>query len=272
MKAAEIFAVEGFATIVTGAASGIGLAYSEVMAVNGARVAMLDRDADGLSSAVARLKGAGHDVYGTTVDVTDRNALRLAFHTAVQTFGSLDVVFANAGIDAGPGFLTPEGHRDPEGALENVSDVHWDRVIATNLSSVFTSLQCAARHMKPRRSGRIIVTTSNASIINEPIVGTPYMPAKAAAAHLVRQAALELAKYNIRVNAIAPGAFITNIAGGRLKNPVDRKAFEARSPLHHIAATQEIMGLALFLASNASSYVTGAEILIDGGCVLGTAD
>jgi NAD(P)-dependent dehydrogenase (short-subunit alcohol dehydrogenase family) len=126
--------------------------------------------------------------------------------------------------------------------------------------------------MKPQRSGRIIVTTSNASIINEPIVGTPYMPAKAAAAHLVRQAALELARYNIRVNAIAPGAFITNIAGGRLKNPADRQAFEGRSPLHHIASTQEIMGLALFLASNASSYVTGAEILIDGGCVLGRAD
>ncbi|MDP9052179.1 MAG: SDR family oxidoreductase [Acidobacteriota bacterium] len=272
MKAAEIFDVQGLATIVTGAASGIGLAYSEVMAVNGARVAMLDKDTAALEKSVGRLKSTGGDVYGAAVDVTDRGAMRLAFDAAAQTFGALDVLFANAGIDAGPGFLTPEGDRNPEGALENVSDVHWDRIIATNLSSVFTSLQCAVRHMKTRRNGRIIVTTSNASIINEPIVGTPYMPAKAAAAHLVRHAALELARYNIRVNAIAPGAFVTNIAGGRLRNAADRKAFEGRSPMHHIAATQEIMGLALFLASNASSYVTGAEIVIDGGCVLGVAD
>jgi NAD(P)-dependent dehydrogenase (short-subunit alcohol dehydrogenase family) len=269
MKVTELFNVEGLATIVTGAASGLGLAYSEVMAANGARVALFDLDSAGLSAAVERLKSTGGNVHGVTVDVTDRRMLREAFDASAASFGGLDVVFANAGIDAGAGFLTPEGERNPEGALENVSESNWDRVIATNLSSVFTTLQCAVRHMKPRRSGRIIVTTSNAAIINEPIVGTPYMPAKAAAAHLVRQAALELAQYNIRVNAIAPGAFITNIAGGRLKNAADRKAFEERSPLHHIAAPQEIMGLALFLASQASAYVTGAQVVIDGGCVLG---
>jgi NAD(P)-dependent dehydrogenase (short-subunit alcohol dehydrogenase family) len=272
MKAAELFDVHGLVTIVTGAASGIGLAYSEVMADNGARVVMVDRDTAALTAAVEELKSAGAEVYAEPADVTDRAAVRAIFDRKAAELGSLDVVFANAGIDAGPGFLTVEGRRNPDGALENVTDDQWDKVIATNLSSVFTTIQCAARHMKARRSGRIIVTTSNAAIINESIVGTPYMPAKAAAAHLVRHAALELAKFNIRVNAIAPGAFITNIAGGRLRNAADRRAFEKRSPMKHIAATQEIMGLALFLASNASSYVTGAQIVIDGGCVLGTAD
>src|ERR1700712_2000365 len=104
MKAAEIFNVTGLATLVTGAASGIGLAYSEVMAANGARVAMLDKDDAALASAVAQLRGAGYDVHGATVDVTDRAALRLAFDTAAQTLGALDVVFANAGIAPGPGF------------------------------------------------------------------------------------------------------------------------------------------------------------------------
>jgi NAD(P)-dependent dehydrogenase (short-subunit alcohol dehydrogenase family) len=94
------------------------------------------------------------------------------------------------------------------------------------------------------------------------------MPAKAGVAHLVRQAAMELGKYNILVNAIAPGPFITNIAGGRLKNPEDRKAFEDLSVLGRIAETKEIKGLALYLASPASSYVTGSQMIIDGGLSL----
>ena len=126
--------------------------------------------------------------------------------------------------------------------------------------------------MKPQGHGRIIVTTSNAAMINEAIVGTPYMPAKAGAASLVRQAAMELARYGINVNAIAPGPFVTNIAGGRLRNEADRSAFAKRVPQHRIASTEEIKGLALFLASPASSYVTGAQIVIDGGQMLGLVD
>jgi NAD(P)-dependent dehydrogenase (short-subunit alcohol dehydrogenase family) len=98
------------------------------------------------------------------------------------------------------------------------------------------------------------------------------MPAQAGAAHLVRQAALELAKYNILVNAIAPGPFVTNIAGGHMQKPEVRKAFEKWVPLGRAAETEEIQGAALFLASPAARYVTGAEIVIDGGCLVGTAD
>lgn len=268
----EMFDVRGRACVVTGAASGIGLAYAEAMAEQGARVSLFDLNRERLDAAVARLHADGADVRAEVVDVTDRPAMYAAFERSAEAHGGLDVLFANAGIDAGPGFLTPEHERNPEGALEGLDERHWDAVISTNLGSVFTSLRAAARLMKPRGRGSIVVTTSNVAIINEAIVGTPYMPAKAGAASLVRQAAMELARYGIRVNAIAPGPFATNIAGGRLRNPADRAAFEVRVPMHRVADTEEIKPLALYLASDASSFVTGAQIVIDGGQMLGRTD
>ncbi len=266
------FDVSGLACVVTGAASGIGLAYAEVMAEHGAAVSLFDLDAAGLQAAEQRLRAQGARVRSERVDVTDRAALYAAFERSAAEHGGLDVLFANAGIDAGPGFLTPDNVRNPEGALEMLDERHWDAVIATNLGSVFTSLRAAVRLMKPKGSGSIIVTTSNAAIINEAIVGTPYMPAKAGAASLVRQAAMELARYGIRVNAIAPGPFATNIAGGRLRNQADREAFQVRVPMHRVADTDEIKPLALYLASKASSFMTGAQLVIDGGQMLGRVD
>jgi NAD(P)-dependent dehydrogenase (short-subunit alcohol dehydrogenase family) len=273
MKAAQLFDVRGLATIVTGAASGIGLSYAEVMADNGARVTLLDRDAKSLAAQVKRLSGAGGDVRGQAVDVTDRAALRAAVDKAAGHYGKLDVAFANVGIDSPPGFIGMTGERTFEGAFENVSDERWDLVIETNLTSVFTTIKACIPHMKKNaKGGRIIVTTSVAGIRSESIVGMPYMPAKAAAAHLARQAALELAKYNILVNAIAPGPFITNIAGGHMRDPVAVAAFAKFVPMHRLASTDEMQGLALYLASQASSYVTGSQIVIDGGVLLGMAD
>ena len=273
MKVSELFDVKDLATIVTGGASGIGLAYAEAMADNGARVALLDIDRAGLDQAVAKLKAKGGDVRGIVVDVTDRAGLHAAIDELAKAFGRLDVLFANAGIDPGPAFISMTGERVPEYAFENVSDERWDKVIATNLNAVFVSIRAAVPHMKQNAGGgRIIVTTSIAAIRPEAIVGMPYMPAKAGAAHLVRQAALELARYNILVNAIAPGPFVTNIAGGHMQKPEVRKAFEKWVPLGRAAETEEIQGAALFLASPAAKYVTGAEIIIDGGCLVGTAD
>ena len=269
MKADALFDVRGLVAIVTGAASGIGLAYAEAMADNGARVILTDINAIDLSKEVERLNQSGGDVMGEVLDVTDRAAVKRVFDGIAAREGRLDVVFANAGIDAGPGFLGMDGERTIAGAIEAVSDVVWDKIIATDLTSVFTTIKAAVRHMKPARSGRIIVTTSVAAIRPEAIVSTPYMPAKAAAAHLVRQAALELAEYNILINAIAPGPFITNIAGGHMRDPAVQKAFAVRTPMHRLANTEEIQGLALFLASPAGRYVTGTQILIDGGVLLG---
>ena len=273
MKAADMYKVEGYGVIVTGGASGIGLAYTEVLAENGARVTMLDLSEERLAKETKRLRDAGMDVRGMQVDVTDRPALHRAFDETVKIYGRLDVVFANAGIDPGPGFISFDRQsRPPEYAIENYEDARWDKVIDTNLHSVFTTIKAAARHMRPRKSGRIIVTTSLAAMISEAAIGAAYMAAKAGAAHLMRNAALELAKDNILVNAIAPGPFITNIGGGHVHNPVVQAAFAKSVPLHRMASTEEMKGLALFLASPASSYITGSQIVIDGGGGLGVAD
>ena len=261
----EMFDVRGKSVIVTGGASGIGRAYAEVMADNGARVCIFDVDAKGLDVVVAEMKAGGAEVWGQALDVADRPRMAEAFDAVAQRHGRIDVVFANAGIDAGPGFLSTEGHRIPEGAIDVLDDSHWDRVIEVNLTSVYTTVKHAARHMKRTGGGRIIVTSSIAAQINEAIVGTPYMPAKAGVDHFVRQMAMELGVFGILVNCISPGPFMTNIAGGRLKIPADRRAFEAQSLIGRIGETDDIKGLALYLAAPCSSYVTGSQMVIDGG-------
>jgi NAD(P)-dependent dehydrogenase (short-subunit alcohol dehydrogenase family) len=268
-----MYKVEGYGAIVTGGASGLGLCFTEVLAENGARVTMLDLSRERLDKETVRLRGLGYDVRGTAVDVTDRAAVHKAFDETAALYGRLDVVFANAGIDPGPGFVSFDRKSRPaEGQFENYEDSRWDKVIDTNLNSVFTTIKAAAKHMKPRKSGRIIVTTSIAATLNEAAIGSAYMAAKAGAAHLMRNAALELASYNILVNAIAPGPFVTNIGGGHMFTSVVRDAFAKSVPLHRCGDTEEMKGLALFLASPASSFVTGAQIVIDGGASLGVAD
>ncbi|HET6220868.1 MAG TPA: SDR family NAD(P)-dependent oxidoreductase [Dongiaceae bacterium] len=263
---AALFDVEGMTAVITGGGAGIGLAYAKAMADNGARVVLLDADASALESALADLTAAGADASGITVDVTDSRALRAAIDEAAAPFRRLDVVFANAGITAGPGFLTTAGERNPEGAIESIAPALWHKVIATNLTSVFATIRASVPHMKRRESGSIIVTTSIAGLRPSAVVGTPYMIAKAAAAHLVRQAAVELARYGIRVNSIAPGPFLT-----RITSPGLQSIWERALPVGRVATTDEMQGLALFLASGASSYVTGAQLVIDGGSTLGRA-
>lgn len=276
MKIADAFKVEGYSAIVTGGASGLGLGFTEALVENGAQVTMLDVNPERIATETARLKGLGYDVRGVVVDVTDHPALDAAFDEAVAVYGKLDVVFANAGIDPGPGFLSGwmggTRPRNPEGALENYADPRWERVIDINLNGVFATLRAAARHMKPRKFGKIIVTTSIGSMLSEAGIGAAYMAAKAGAAHLMRNVALELAAYNITVNAIAPGFFVTNIGGGHAHAKQVQEQVAKVVPMHRVGFPEEMKGLALFLASPASAYVTGVEIPIDGGWLLGTAD
>jgi NAD(P)-dependent dehydrogenase (short-subunit alcohol dehydrogenase family) len=264
MKAETLFDVRGRVTVVTGAASGLGLAMAEVMAENGAIVAMLDIDQVGLDAAVTRLATAGHAVEGIALDVGDIARLRAAVAAIAEKHGKLDVVFANAGISAGRIFEFPEGEVDA------VDMNRWQQVLQVNLTSVFATIQAAAERMKAQRGGRIIVTSSIAGIRAERMVGYAYAATKAAVNNLVRQAALELAPYNVMVNAIAPGPFFTNIAGGRLhREPEFVQKFAAMVPLGRIAQPDELKGLALLLASPASSYITGTVIPIDGGITAG---
>ncbi len=269
MSIPNLFDISGKVAIITGSASGLGLSIAEAMAENGARIALFDLNQDGLEEAADRLKKTGADVLMKTVDVSDRDQMRRSVDSVADEFGGLDIVFGNAGIGGGPGFIGFDGSRNAAGEIDSISNEQWDRVLAVNLSSVFITIQSSAFHMKKKRAGRIIITTSVASFRNQSWVGTPYMPAKAGAAHLVRQAALELAHYNITVNAIAPGAFATNIGGGRLKSEHISQVMSKRIPLGRVANPNEIKGLALFLASPASDFITGAEIPIDGGASLG---
>jgi len=276
MKIAEMFKVQDYGVVVTGGASGLGLGYAEALAENGARVTLLDVDPRRIEEETGRLRKLGYDVRGQVVDVTDHPMLDRAIDAAAQAYGRLDVVFANAGIDSGPGFVSgwvgESRPRNPEGALENYTDERWNRVIDINLNGVFATLRAAARHMKARRGGRMIVTTSLAAVKCEGVIGAAYMAAKAGAAHFVENAALELAAYDITVNAIAPGFFITNIGGGHAKNPEVQRMVSKWVPMHRVGFPEDIKGLALFLASPASAYITGQQIIIDGGWGLGMAD
>ena len=264
MKVADLFNVKGHVVFVTGAASGLGLAYSEVFAENGAKVVLADMDAVNLEKQATRLKSAGCEVEAVVVDVADEKALRAAIDQAAERNGCLDTMFANAGISSGPGFSV-----SPSGAIENIDPAVYQRVLDINLTSVLHTVQFAAKHMKRQRSGAIVVTGSIAGIHAESYVGYPYAVTKAAVNHLVRQAALELAPFNVRINAIAPGPFLTNIRGGVMrKDPEVAKHVAESVPMKRIASTDEIKGLALLLGSPAGSFITGTVIPIDGGATV----
>jgi NAD(P)-dependent dehydrogenase (short-subunit alcohol dehydrogenase family) len=276
MNVSSRFDVTGFGVIVTGGASGLGLAYGEVLAAHGARVTLIDLDAGGVAQQAQRLREAGLDVRAATADVTDHDALDRVIDEAAGEYGRLDVAFANAGIDPGVGFVGAWAGetrpRLPEGALERYADERWNRVIDINLSGIFATARAAARHMRPRGFGRIILTTSLAATTVEGAIGSAYMTAKAGARHFMHSIALELAADGVTANAIAPGFFATNIGGGHAQRPEVQAPIAREIPMHRVGQPDDIKALALFLASPASEYITGQEIIIDGGWGLGVAD
>jgi NAD(P)-dependent dehydrogenase (short-subunit alcohol dehydrogenase family) len=195
----------------------------------------------------------------TLTDVSAQGDVAAAFDEIVGRHGRLDCVFANAGVTGGPGFGNPEGE------IETASLELWEQSLRVNLSGAFFTMRAAAKHMKRRRSGSIVVTSSVAALRASSLPSYGYHAAKAGIAQAVRVAALELGPYNVRVNAIAPGPFATNIADGRLRTPEGVVMFSKTLPMARVADVKEIKGLALLLASPASSFITGAIIPIDGG-------
>jgi NAD(P)-dependent dehydrogenase (short-subunit alcohol dehydrogenase family) len=157
VKIGELFSVADYGVIVTGGASGLGLGYAEALAANGARVTILDVDSARIDTETQRLAAQGWAVRGEVVDVRDHASLERAFDAALAAHGRLDVVFANAGIDPGPGCIDgwsgAQRTRNPEGALERYSDERWNRVIDINLNGIFATLRAGARLMRPQRSG-----------------------------------------------------------------------------------------------------------------------
>jgi NAD(P)-dependent dehydrogenase (short-subunit alcohol dehydrogenase family) len=271
------FDIAGRSAIVTGAASGIGLAYAECMAEAGARVTLTDIDAAGAERETQRLEDEGFEVRWVACDVADLDQVARAFDEHVAAWGSCDIAFANAGLDVGNGFWSPENVRNPDGQIDVYDKSRWDKSIGINLTGVFHTVREAARVMKANekngrhRGGSIVITSSNAAEVNEAIVGVPYMAAKAGVKHFMRHAAYELAAYGIRVDAIAPGPFVTNIGDGWVKkNPAAKQAWDAMIPVGRMAETYQIKPLALLLASDAGSYMTGSHVMIDGGMQLGS--
>ena len=256
----NLFDLTGKTAFITGGASGLGFAMAEAFVEQGAHVVIADIDAPGAERAAQRLTQAGHSAQGIMLDVRNPLTIRESIKAVAAEHGGLDIVCANAGISGGAPFS------DPAGEIENVDLATWDNVVRINQTGVFATMQAAACVMKPQRSGRIIVTCSISGLRTGVISGYAYAATKAAVVHLVHLAAVELAPFNIMVNGIAPGPFLTNIAGGRLHREPERVAFMADSvPMKRVADPQELKGLALLLASGASSYLTGTVIPIDGG-------
>ncbi len=272
----DLFSVQAYGAVVTGGASGIGLGFAEALGRGGARVTILDIDPQRLDQEASRLQASGCDVRGAVVDVTDHGALDAAIDAAAVAYGRLDAVFANAGIDPGAGFVGDwtgsERPRVAGGAIENYTDERWNRVLDVNLTGIFATVRAAVRQMKPRRSGHIIVTSSLASTRVEPAIGAAYMAAKAGVVQFMRTVAMEVAAYGMTVNAIAPGYIVTNIGGGHAHDRDEQRAVARVIPMHRVGWPEDLWGLALFLASRASDYVTGQEIVVDGGYGLGIAD
>lgn len=255
----RLFDIRGYGAVVTGGARGIGFAIAQVLHAAGATVTMADVDAEELERARRQLDTGAAALFTEPLDVSDSTAVARSVERAASRAGGLQVVFANAGISAGP------GPRHSAGALGSIDPEGWDRVLSVNLSGTMHTLRAAVGHLSQDGRGRLVVIASIAGLRPEPMVGYAYAATKAGVVALVRQAAIELGSHNVLVNAIAPGAFRTSIGGERLADPSLVEAFAARSALGRIAHPHEIQGLALYLASPASSYVTGSTFTIDGG-------
>ena len=265
--ATNLFDLSGQVAFVTGAASGLGLAFAEVLADHGAHVVMTDVDGAGLDREAGRVAASGGRVETLVLDAGNGPAVSDAIGGVVARHGRLDTLFANAATSSGSGFGFNDG-----GRVENLDEDGWARVLRVNLTGAVLAIKHAVPHMARQGGGRIVVTSSIAGIQAEPLVGYAYAATKAAVNNVVRQAAAELAPRNILVNAIAPGPFMTNIGGGRLhREPQVVAKFASAVPLGRLGKPDEIKGIALLLASPAGSFITGAVIPVDGGatCVTG---
>ncbi len=190
----------------------IGLAITEALAERGASVTIMDRDAARLEAVVTRLNGAGHAARGQIFDASSPQSVKEAFEQAAKFHGGLDVVFANAGIGEKAAALSArDGKPNPPGEITNYEFDSWKETLGVNLDGPFLTIKEAARLMKPHMRGHIILTSSFMPLVTLSNVDLAYSVSKAAVVYLTRIAALELARYNIQVNAIAPGMFATNI-------------------------------------------------------------
>ena len=240
--------------MVTGAASGIGRAAAQQLIAEGARVALVDVEEVELEQA-ARALGRSDDVLAVVADVADEHAVTRAIATAVEAWDGLDVVVANAAIEP-----VAQDRRAHELDL----DV-WQRVLAVNLTGAFLTCKHGLRALLATGGGAVVCTASPTGLLGIAPDETAYAASKAGLIGLVRTLAAAYADDGIRVNGVVPGVTRTRLAQAFLDDTVERETFLRRVPLRRAAAPEEIAKVIAFLASDESSYVTGALYAVDGG-------
>ena len=247
-----MFDLAGEVALVTGGARGIGLAIAEALATFGARQSCWPTYRRGGAAAAEALAGKGLDAHFMAADVTDSAAVEALLDAVIAAHGRLDILVNNAGISA----------RIP---AEDYPDADLDRMIDLNLKGVFYLMRGAAkRWIASGTEGRIVNLASFAGMVADPL-SAPYAATKGAVVQLTRTCAVEWAPHGIRVNAIGPGYVRTEMTAHTLDTPEAGAAIRAKTALGRPASPDEIAGAAVFLASAASSYVTGHILMVDGG-------
>ena len=247
----KLFSLEGRVALVTGASRGLGWAIAEAFAEHGAHVVLSSRDQAALEKRAAELEKCGHSAQARAFDATDRAAGAAAVAAVQAEHGRIDILVNNAGMV----------HRD---TIAELADEDWDRVIETNLTAAFRLARDAARHMAARGHGRIINTASIMSLVARPGVAS-YVASKGGLAALTRALAVEFGPRGVTSNAIAPGYIVSDMTANLHDDPEFDSFVRTRTPLGRWGEAREIGAVALFLASDASSYVNGHLLVADGG-------
>ncbi|OJF91315.1 SDR family oxidoreductase [Pararhizobium antarcticum] len=246
-----LFDLSGRRALITGSSQGIGFALAEGLAAHGASVVLNGRSADKVEAAVVALREKGITVEGSVFDVTSRDSVVEGVARIEETLGPIDILVNNAGMQ----FRTP---------LEDFPADKWDLLLATNISSVFYVGQAVAKHMIARGRGKIINIASVQSELARPGIA-PYTATKGAVKNLTRGMCADWAKYGLQINAIAPGYFKTPLNQALVDNPEFSTWLEKRTPAARWGNVDELVGSAVFLAGNASSFVNGHTLYVDGG-------
>jgi NAD(P)-dependent dehydrogenase (short-subunit alcohol dehydrogenase family) len=252
MNAVELFNLEGRKALITGAGRGIGRVLAISLAQTGCDIAILEKNIDDARGVVEEIKKIGKQAAAFQVDVTKKDEVEKAFSAATKFLGRLDIVINDAGVCI---------HE----AAEDTSEEHYDFVVDTNLKGVFLCCQSAMRIMKPQKKGSIInIASISGTISNYPQKQAHYNASKAGVILLTKCLAVEWVDLGIRVNSISPGYTRTEMTT-KTTAPAMIAKWESMTPMKRMAEPQEMAGAAIYLASEASSFVTGSDIIVDGG-------
>jgi NAD(P)-dependent dehydrogenase (short-subunit alcohol dehydrogenase family) len=257
MNDKRIFDLSGKVALITGASRGIGEAIALAYAQAGARVILTSRKQADLDGVAQHIRESGSDALALAAHTGDAAAIANVVEQAVSTYGGIDVIVNNAATN--PHF----------GPILTAEDSHWDKILDVNVKGYFRVVKACIESMKVRGGGKIINMASVAGLEPQPMMGI-YSVSKAAVLMLTKVLAAELAQFNIQVNAIAPGFVKTKFSAALWQNSQINEAVLNTIPQKRMAEPEEIAGLAVYLASPASSFVTGSTFTIDGGQLVGT--